>query len=88
VLRAYLPALRAHLVIRRRVHPDRADDLLQGFCSDQVLEKDLVPRAERDRGKFRTFLLTALDRYAINCHHHETVRAMFPLSPDDASLDG
>ncbi len=40
--------------------------MLQSFVSDQVLQRDLIARADRKRGKFRTFLLTALDNYVIS----------------------
>ena len=64
----YLPALRARLVIEKRIQPDRAGDLLSGFISDRVVEQQLVARADRSRGRFRTFLLTALDRYVVDQH--------------------
>ena len=59
----YLPALRAHLVRRLRFTPDEAEDLLQGFIADKVVERGLVARADRRRGRFRTFLLAALENY-------------------------
>lgn len=39
-----------------------AEDLVQGFFA-QMLEKDLFEAADRDKGKLRTFLLTAFRRY-------------------------
>jgi RNA polymerase sigma-70 factor (ECF subfamily) len=66
LLEQYLPALRAHLVYGKRLPPDRADDLLQEFTARKILEKDLVAAADRQLGKFRTFLLTALDRFLLN----------------------
>jgi len=67
----YLPALRAYLVRNMKVPPDRAEDLLQGFVSDKILEKRLVARADEERGKFRTFLLTALRNYVLNVIERE-----------------
>ena len=66
LLRQYLPALRSHLVVHKRISSHDADDLLQGFLAGKVIERDLVGQADRSRGKFRTFLLTALDRYVLN----------------------
>jgi hypothetical protein len=60
-----LPALHAHLVYKR-LRPDEADDLLQEFVAGKILEKDLIARADRKLGKFRTFLLTALDRFLVD----------------------
>ncbi|MBC8874645.1 MAG: sigma-70 family RNA polymerase sigma factor [Planctomycetes bacterium] len=66
LLARYLPALRAHLVCSKRIAPDRADDVVQDFVAKKILERDLIARADRDLGKFRTFLLTALDRFLLN----------------------
>lgn len=65
LLARYLPALHAHLVYKR-LAPDEADDLLQEFVAGKILEKDLIARADRNLGKFRTFLLTALDRFLVD----------------------
>lgn len=63
LLRCYLPAMRSHLVRRQRIAPDQAEDLLQSFIVRKVLEYDLIARADRARGKFRTLLLTSLDNF-------------------------
>lgn len=74
LVRRYAPALRAHLIIRKRVRPQDADDLVQAFLAAKVVEQRLVGRAERARGKFRTFLLTALDRFVVNQLQFEGTR--------------
>jgi len=66
LLRRYMPALRSHLVVGKRVPDHRADDLLQGYLLSKVLEKELLSRADRKKGRFRTYLLTTLDRYTID----------------------
>lgn len=66
LLQRYLPALRAHLVHKRRLAVDEADDLLQEFVSGKVLEQRLLERSDRERGRFRTFLLVTLDRFLID----------------------
>jgi DNA-directed RNA polymerase specialized sigma24 family protein len=66
LLTRYMPALRAHLVQSKGLAPDRADDLIQDFVTAKILERDLISRADHQRGKFRTFLLTALDRFLLN----------------------
>src|SRR4051794_24630552 len=60
LVQRYRPALRARLVIEKRIASDRAAELLDGFIADRVVEHQLVARADRSRGRFRTFLLTAL----------------------------
>ncbi|HXE55844.1 MAG TPA: hypothetical protein VN541_22660 [Tepidisphaeraceae bacterium] len=66
LLEMYLPALRARLIVDRRVNPNLAQDVLQGFVADKILAQELISRASRERGKFRSFVLTALDRYLID----------------------
>ena len=66
LLRRYLPALRSYLAVRRGVRGDRVDDLVQGFVTSRLLEHDLVGTADRAKGKFRTLLLTSLDRYVVS----------------------
>jgi DNA-directed RNA polymerase specialized sigma24 family protein len=66
LLRRYLPALRAHLLHTRRLAPEDADDVLQDFIASRIIEKDLLGRADRELGKFRTYLLTSLDRFLVD----------------------
>ena len=66
LLLRYLPALRAHLVFGRRVPQHDADDLLQEFIATKILQKELLGQADRQRGRFRSFLLKSLDRLLID----------------------
>jgi len=66
LLPRYLPAMKAHLVHRKRLPSEKADDLLQEFVANKILEKDLIARADQQLGKFRTLMLTALDRFVKN----------------------
>lgn len=66
LLTRYIPALRAHLVGIKRVDEHKAEDLLQSFLSVKFLEQNLAAEATRDKGKFRTFVLTALDRFVVS----------------------
>ena len=54
------------------------DDAIQGFLASQVLEKDLIAKAQRERGKFRTFLLTALSRYLVSEFRKKTTLRRAP----------
>jgi len=57
----YWYPLYAH--VRRRGYPaDEAQDLIQGFFVE-LLEKELVQVADRQRGRFRSFLLASLDHF-------------------------
>jgi len=83
LLSRYLPALQAHLTRGRGLTPDDADDLIQEFIAGKILERDLISRADRQLGKFRTFLLTALDRFLIDRLRHGGARKR---SPGDGGL--
>jgi len=48
---------------RKGMGNEEAKDLTQGFFAEVVLGRDLIQQADRARGRFRTFLLTALDRF-------------------------
>ena len=62
----YMPALQAHLVYGKQLNADEAEDMLQEFIASRVVEKGLIGRADRELGRFRTFLLTALDRFLVD----------------------
>ncbi|HEX8522791.1 MAG TPA: hypothetical protein VF669_11080 [Tepidisphaeraceae bacterium] len=87
LLRRYLEPLRRHLVARLSVAPDRAEDLLQDFISDKMLAQQLISRAQRERGRFRSFLLTSLQNFALNQLRQENARQrqMPQVSLDDAA---
>lgn len=63
LLTRYWPALKAHLVSKKHIDPNEADDLVQGFIENKVLERDLMATADAGRGRFRNLLATALDNY-------------------------
>lgn len=57
---------------RRRGSPSAdAADLTQGFFA-VLLEKDYLQTADQDRGRFRSFLLTAFKRFLMNEHDRAT----------------
>jgi RNA polymerase sigma-70 factor (ECF subfamily) len=65
--------------LRRKGHDDpSAKDLTQGFFQELILEKDIVRRANPQRGRFRTFLLTALDNYVVSSYHAAMRRKRHP----------
>jgi RNA polymerase sigma factor (sigma-70 family) len=59
--------------VRRRGHGEHdAEDLVQAFCL-HLQEKHAVAKADRQRGKFRTFLLSSLQNFL--AHEKERARA-------------
>ena len=56
--------------VRRQGHSaDEAQDLTQGFFT-RLLEKRELGHADQDRGRFRTFLLTACRNFILNEYDH------------------
>ncbi len=63
---AYWFPLYAH--VRRRGHDaESARDLTQGFFAELLAHKTMA-QADRNRGRFRTFLLAALDHFLHHAH--------------------
>ena len=58
-------------VRRMGLDPDKAKDLTQGFFCDVIVERKLISHARRAKGRFRTFVLSALRHYAIDVHRAE-----------------
>jgi DNA-directed RNA polymerase specialized sigma24 family protein len=65
----YWPPLYAFLR-HRRYAPADAQDLVQAFFL-YLFEKNTLERADREKGRLRTFLLTSLQNFLINEHDRE-----------------
>ena len=76
LLRRYYPALRKHLVVRRRLLREQAEELLQGFVAAKLLEGRLLTKVDLSKGKFRWFLVRSLDNYVCD----ELYRPTRPVS--------
>ena len=59
---------------RKGFHNEQAKDLTQGFFQEIVLGRDLVQSADPAKGRFRTLLLTALERYLASDHRRQTAQ--------------
>lgn len=66
----YWRPIRNHLVMLGK-SDEEAKDLTQGFFA-HLIEKNVFARADRDRGRLRTFLLSALNQYVIGEWRRET----------------
>ena len=65
--------------IRRKGYDnEQAKDLTQAFFHEVVLNSNLLGQADRAKGRFRTFLLTALDHYLIDVYRREKARKHAP----------
>lgn len=63
---------------RKGYDNEQAKDLTQGFFHEVVLNRNLVHRADQCKGRFRTFLLHALNQYLINVRNAENVAKHIP----------
>lgn len=63
VIGRYWKPVYAYLRARGYDH-EKAADLTQGFFTDVLLERNLIARADPQRGRFRSLLLTALNNYS------------------------
>jgi DNA-directed RNA polymerase specialized sigma24 family protein len=66
IVRIYSPVLRRQLFNRWRLRHDQVDDLLHEFLLSKILSECILGLANPDRGRFRTFLATALDNFVRN----------------------
>lgn len=63
---------------RKGYDNEQAKDLTQGFFVEVVLNRELIKRADSSRGRFRTFLLSALEQYLARLYRKETARKRIP----------
>lgn len=63
LLGRYRPVLVRFLTGCRGLAREPAEDLVQGFVADKILEQHLLRRADRARGRFRSFLLKSFTHY-------------------------
>lgn len=85
----YWPALNAY-VRRRGFRPHDAEDLTQEFFS-RLLEHNWIARADAEKGRFRSFLLTMLDRFIADEWdkiHAKKRGAGLPAVPLDSNSGG
>ncbi|MBM4025137.1 MAG: hypothetical protein FJ280_06955 [Planctomycetes bacterium] len=63
---------------RRGYRNEEAKDLTQGFFHEVVLERHLVGKADPAKGRFRSFLLMALNRYLANVRKYDARQRRTP----------
>jgi RNA polymerase sigma-70 factor (ECF subfamily) len=78
LLRRYLPALSTYLRCQLRIAAGEADDLLQSFVAEKVVQYNLIARADQGRGRFRTFLLCTLRNYVLQRRRDEGAACRSP----------
>jgi len=69
----------AYCYLRRKGYDnEQAKDLTQGFFQEIVLKRALIEHADKSRGRFRTFLLTALQQYIAEVQRRQNFRKAKP----------
>jgi hypothetical protein len=86
LLNRYVPVLHSYLRNARKLSANAADDLLQSFIADKLLERQLVQHAREHRGRFRNFLIASLNNYANTLFRKESALAA-SIHPRFDSLD-
>lgn len=81
--------------VRKRGHsPEQAEDLVQDFFA-HFLEKQNVSKATRERGRFRSFLMTSVENFMRNAHARKQaakrgggiqILSLNVLSPEESYL--
>ena len=86
LLERYWSPIYAYL---RRAGKPEADalDLTQGFLTSRLIEKNaLLDRADREQGKFRSYLLTALQNYVRDQHRRLNPKNGPQFVPQDSAV--
>lgn len=63
---------------RKGYDNENAKDLTQGFFHEIILGKHLIQQSDKTKGKFRTFLLTSLDRYVTDVYRYKAAQKRTP----------
>ena len=87
LLRTYCPILKKHLVREMNFTPHSADDLVQNFVVQKLIETNALASADAAKGRFRTFLLKTFKNYVVSQLRRERARKRAPLNDRAVSLD-
>jgi DNA-directed RNA polymerase specialized sigma24 family protein len=63
---------------------EEAKDLTQSFFTEKVLGQDLIQKADREKGRFRSFLLRAAHNYAVSVKRGEKAHGSLHPDQEDA----
>lgn len=85
LLRAYWSPVYAFIRRKGYAHHDAAD-LTQEFLSEILVGRELITRADPMRGRFRSFLKSALRNFLIDSHRRSSSKRAAPAGPI-ASVD-
>ena len=86
LVRRYWPSLFA-CVRAGGCSAEEANDIVQGFVADVILERNLPAHADRDRGRFRGLLFRSIGNYVRDYHRRHRSLKRHPKHRKVASLD-
>jgi len=78
ILTRYRSVLITHLRAKFNLSPEDAEDTFHAFVERKILARNFIARVEPSRGRFRTFLLSSLDRFTISTIRHNRARKRTP----------
>jgi RNA polymerase sigma-70 factor (ECF subfamily) len=87
LVQVYRGAMVAHLVVDRNIPLDQAEDAVQSFLLVRLIDGSLLSKAQRSRGKFRNYLLTALEHFTVSRFRQERSRRRCPTTGPPVPLD-
>jgi DNA-directed RNA polymerase specialized sigma24 family protein len=66
--------------LRQKGYPnEEAKDITQGFFQEVVLGRCLLDKADPNQGRFRTLLLTSLERHVASLHRKQKAQKRIPI---------
>jgi RNA polymerase sigma-70 factor (ECF subfamily) len=83
----YRPVLVRHVISRLQVPPDRAEDLVQAFLHEKLLDQNVLRQASPQKGRFRSFLLKVFSNFVRDRLREQQAYKRRPSSPDVARLE-
>lgn len=83
----YRPVLLRHLTSHLRLPPDRAEDLVQAFLCEKLLNQNVLRQASPEKGRFRSFILKVFSHFAMDQLRQQQALKRGPTSPDAVRLD-
>jgi len=63
---------------RKGYDNEQAKDMTQGFFHEVVLSRNLIERADRSKGRFRSFLLHTLGQYVVDERRKDSAQKRIP----------
>ena len=83
----YRPVLVRYLILRLRVSPDRAEDIVQAFLLEKLMDQNVLLKASQRRGRFRSFIIKVFSNYAVGQLRGQLALKSRPSSPEAERLD-